>query len=230
MKIKLAVFFGMGLLAMAVVVGLFGNLPQTSAEEFADGFRAPGVSLDDEKMSGTYEFDKNHSTIGFRVKHMGLIEVPGYFRDFSGKVIYDAADMKKSSVEFTAQMTSVDTGVAPRDNHLRSKDFFEIEKYPQMTFKSTRVMKNGETWMVTGNLTMKDVTKEVSFPFNIAGFVESRGKMTMGITAETTINRRDFNVNYGGNMPNGSPMLSDEIKVNLQIEAGMVQLVQKADG
>ena len=152
---------------------------------------------------------------------MGLIEVPGYFRDFTGTVNYDAKDMKKSSVEFTAKMESVDTGVDGRDKHLRTADFFEVEKYPEMMFKSTKIEKKGKDWMVTGNLTMKDVTKEITFPFNIAGFAEQRGTMKMGITAETTINRRDFNVNYGNDMPNGVPVLSNDVKINLQIEAAM---------
>ena len=152
---------------------------------------------------------------------MGLVDVPGYFRDFTGTINYDAKDATKSSVEFTAKMTSVDTGVAPRDNHLRNKDFFEVETYPEMTFKSTKVEKRGSDMMVTGNLTMKGVTKQISFPFQIAGFLpgNQRNNGTIGVTAETAINRRDFNVNYGGNLPNGAPLLSDEVKINLQIEA-----------
>jgi len=172
--------------------------------------------------AGAYNFDKAHSFIGFKVKHMGLIEVPGYFRDFTGTVNYDAADPSKSSVQFTAKMTSVDTGVAARDNHLRTKDFFEVETYPELTFKSTGVAKKGKGWVLNGDLTMKGVTKPVSIPFEVTGFIPAgeRSGAKIGITGETTINRRDFGVNYGGNMPNGVPTLSDEVKVVLQIEAG----------
>lgn len=182
-------------------------------------------SFDDKKQdvdnSGTYNFDKAHSAIGFRVKHMGLVDVPGYFRDFTGAIDYDQKDVTKSSVQFTAKMTSVDTGVAGRDNHLRTKDFFEVETYPEMTFKSTKVEKKGKNLMVTGDLTMKGVTKQISFPVTIAGFLPAgeRSPAKMGATAETVINRRDFGVNYGSNLPNGVPMLSDEVKINLQIEA-----------
>jgi polyisoprenoid-binding protein YceI len=177
----------------------------------------------DEGASGAYNFDKAHSSIGFRVKHMGLVDVPGYFRDFTGTVNYDAKDVTKSSVQFTAKMTSVDTGVAARDNHLRTKDFFEVETYPEMTFKSTKIEKKGKGWMMTGDLTMKGVTKSISFPFNVVGFVKDArsGAIRMGATAETVINRRDFGVNYGGNLPNGSPMLSDNITVVLNIEANL---------
>lgn len=225
MKIKLTVFLTIGILALSAVFGFFnfGSLPQVSAEEFAANFSAQGTNInpDDADMSGTYNFDKSHSAIGFRVKHMGLVDVPGYFRDFTGTAMYNAKDVSKSSVEFTAQMTSVDTGVEGRDKHLRTADFFEVEKFPTMTFKSTKVEKKGNQLMVSGDLTMKGVTKQVSFAFNVTGFAEQRGTMKMGITAETSINRRDYGVNYGSNMPNGVAVLSDEVKINLQIEAAV---------
>lgn len=171
--------------------------------------------------TGVYSFDKAHSFIGFRVRHMGLIEVPGFFRDFTGTVNYDMNDMKKSSVEFTAKVTSVDTGVAGRDKHLRTADFFEVEKYPDMTFKSAKIEKKGKQWMMTGDFTLKGVTKSITFPFEVVGFVSGDKGTRMGITAETVINRRDYGVNYDSNLPNGAPVVADEIKVSLQIEATM---------
>lgn len=193
----------------------------TIAERFAAGDAATP-----DESSGTYNFDKAHSTIGFRVKHYGLVDVPGYFRDFTGTINYDAKDVKKSSVTFSAKMTSVDTGVAPRDEHLRRADFFEVEKFPEMTFKSTKIEKKGKDLMVTGDFTMKGVTKQISFPFTVVGFIkDSRGGTKMGVTAETTVNRRDFGVNYGNNLPNGVPMIADNIAVVLQLECAM----QKAE-
>lgn len=185
---------------------------RTFAERFAAGKAGP---------SGTYSLDKAHSFVGFKVRHMGLIEVPGFFRDFSGNVNFDAADMTKSTVEFTAKATSVDTGVSGRDNHLRTKDFFEVEKYPDITFKSTKVAKKGKSWLVTGDFTMKGVTKSITFPFDIVGWVDATDKAgaKMGIAAETTINRRDYGINYGQNLPSGVPALSDDVKIVLQIEA-----------
>jgi polyisoprenoid-binding protein YceI len=169
--------------------------------------------------SGTYNFDKAHSFIGFKVKHMGLIDVPGYFRDFTGTVNYDAADVTKSTVEFTAKATSVDTGVAGRDNHLRSADFFEVEKFPDITFKSTKVAKRGDDLQITGDFTMKGVTKSITFDFDLTGFVkDQRGTGKIGISADTKLNRRDYGVNYGGNLPNGTPSLSDIVEVELEIE------------
>ncbi len=180
--------------------------------------------------SGIYNFDKAHSFIGFKVKHMGLIEVPGFFRDFTGTVNYDAKDTAKSTVEFTAKATSVDTGFVARDTHLRTADFFEVEKYPDITFKSTKVENKGNNWIVTGDFKIKGVTKSISFPFNIAGFLpaDQRSGGKMGITAETTLNRRDYGVNYGSNMPNGTAVLSDEVKINLQIEANRAKEAPKA--
>lgn len=213
---KLAISF----VVLALAVGLyFGTgaaaVEMTQSEQYAAlGARQTGES-------GVYNFDKAHSFIGFKVKHYGLIEVPGYFRDFTGAVNYDAKDPAKSTVEFTAKATSVDTGVAGRDNHLRSADFFEVQKFPELSFKSTKVEKKGKGWIVTGDFTLKGVTKSISFPFNISGFLpaDQRSGGKMGITAETSINRRDYGVNYGSNMPNGTPVLSDDVKVVLQIEA-----------
>ena len=171
--------------------------------------------------SGAYNFDKAHSFIGFKVKHLGLIEVPGFFRDFTGTVNYDATDITKSSVEFSAKATSIDTGVAGRDRHLRTADFFDVEKYPDLTFKSTNVEKKGKNYIITGDLTMRGITKTVTFPFQIAGFLpaDERSGGKMGVTAETTLNRRDFGVNYGNSLPGGVQQLSDEVKIVLQIEA-----------
>jgi polyisoprenoid-binding protein YceI len=223
------VFLGVCILAFSAVFGFvnFYTLPQTSAEEFEKNFAADPVASAD--MSGTYNFDTNHTTIGFRAKHMGLIDIPGYFRDFTGAISYNAADVSKSSVEFTAKTTSINTGVDRRDNHLRSKDFFEVETFPEMKFKSTKIEKKGDNWMVSGDLTIKNVTKQVTFPFHIAGFVEQGPGVKIGVSSETTINRREFNINWGGNLPNGSAMVADNIAVNIQIEAAMEKKPEKAE-
>jgi polyisoprenoid-binding protein YceI len=180
--------------------------------------------------AGVYNFDKAHSFIGFKVRHMGLIEVPGFFRDFTGAVNFDPADVTKSTVEFTAKATSVDTGVAGRDKHLRTADFFDVEKYPDITFKSTKVEKKGKGWMMTGDFTMRGVTKSISFPFQIAGWLpaDERSGGKMGIAAETTINRRDYGVNWGNNLPSGVPAVSDSVTVTLQIEAGKAKAAAAA--
>lgn len=217
---KVSLVLSLALIGLFVMSNFSTNAGNTTiAERFADGDTKTAQESD---TTGTYSLDKAHSSIGFRVKHFGLVDVPGYFRDFTGTIVYDAKDMKKSSVNFSAKTTSVDTGVNARDNHLRTADFFEVEKYPEMTFKSTKVEKKGKNWLVTGDLTMKGVTKQISFPFTVAGFKkDAKGGVKMGVTAETSVNRRDFGVNYGSNLPDGTQILSDNIAVVLQLECAM---------
>jgi len=193
---------------------------RAGVETFED-MVANGAIVVDTGASGAYKFDPNHTFIGFKVKHMGLTEVPGYFRDFTGTVTYDAADVSKSSVEFTAKIASVDTGADGRNKHLQKPEFFDAEKFPEMKFKSTKIEKKGKKWMMTGDLTIRDVTKSVTFPFEILGFIVGERGTRMGISAETSINRREFGVTYDSKLPNGTPVVSDTITVMLQIEATM---------
>lgn len=217
------------LLIGILLIGLFivSNFGTTAENISITEKFAASDKLSAEEQTGIYNFDKAHSSIGFRAKHMGLVDVPGYFRDFTGTIRYDGKDVAKSSVEFTAKMESVDTGIAGRDKHLRTADFFEVEKYPEMTFKSTKVEKKGKNWMVTGDLTMKGVTKQISFPINVAGFVkDARGGTKIGAVAETMINRRDFGVNYDSKLPGGTAAVSDEIRVVLNVEGNMQKAAQ----
>lgn len=208
---------------LCAILFAFIVISQTGAEAsqptFAERFIADHKGGD----SGVYTFDRAHSAIGFKVKHNGLIEIPGFFRDFTGTVNYDAKDVTKSSVEFTAKVTSIDTGVAGRDNHLRSADFFEVAKYPEITFKSTKIVKKGKSWLVTGDFTMKGVTKSLTFPFNIVGWLPAseRSGARMGIVASTSLNRRDYGINYGNNLPSGIPVISDVVNIEFAIEAPM---------
>lgn len=222
MKVKL--FIGLGIFVFATAFALFGSTAEATNLNFVESFysRSSDTKLKPEETTGNYGFDKAHSAIGFRVRHMGLVDVPGYFRDFTGTIKYDGKDVAKSTVEFSAKMESVDTGNAGRDKHLRTADFFEVEKFPEMTFKSTKVEKKGKNWIVTGDLTMKGVTKSLSIPFTVVDIIkDARGGTKIGVMAETVINRRDFGVNYGSNMPNGVAMLSDNITVVLNIEGNM---------
>ena len=193
-------------------------------------FSSIGASakISKEEQMGQYRFDKAHSSSNFKVTHMGLVSVPGHFRSFEGEVDFDATKIKNSTVEFSAEMKSVDTGINRRDNHLRSKDFFEVKTYPQMTFKSTKIKKKGKRYVVTGDFTMKGVTKEIDIPMRLYGPIkDNRDSIRMGAVGSTAINRRDFNVNYGGNLPNGTAVLSDTVVVDLQIES--VKMKPKAE-
>lgn len=167
----------------------------------------------------TWQIDPMHSSANFSVRHMGVSNVQGHFKIASGTVMWNDADVTKSSVQATIDMTSVDTGVAPRDTHLKSDAFFDVAKFPTMTFKSTSVMKSGDGLMVHGDLTMHGVTKPVVL--NVTDISQPQtmkmgpnAKTLRGLTATTTVNRTDFGV--GGSI--GAAMVGDEIKVTLEVE------------
>lgn len=217
-------FLCLGFIFAAFALGYFSL--NTSGENLREKKFAAKFAMDSKlsaaETTGTYDIDPRHSYIGFRVLHMGLAEVPGSFRDFSGTINYDGKDVSKSSVNFSAKVMSVDTGVAPRDNHLRTADFFEVEKYPEMTFKSTKIEKKGKNWNVTGDFTLKGVTKQITIPFMINGMLkDDKGNVKMGFSAQTTINRQDYGVKYGNKLPDGTLAISDMVKIDLQLEAGM---------
>lgn len=170
--------------------------------------------------SGAYSFDPAHTIIGFGVRHLGIAIVEGRFKDLAGTVNYDEKDVTKSTVEFSAKIESVDTGVAPRDAHLKTADFFDAAKYPEMTFKSTSVEKKNGRLILTGDLTIKGITKRVSLPFSMTGAVKDPwGGTRFGIAAGTTLNRRDFGINFGNLQPSGAFDVANEVSVELHIEA-----------
>jgi polyisoprenoid-binding protein YceI len=171
--------------------------------------------------AGDYKIDPAHSIIGFAVRHLEINWVEGRFKEFEGTVHYDDKDVTKSSVEFTAKVESVDTGIAPRDKHLRTADFFEVEKYPTLTFKSTRVERKGkDAFVLHGDLTLKGVTKPVQLPFKLTGAVKDPwGNTRFGVQAQTKINRRDFGIDYGSAFAGGGLDVGNEVTINLQLEA-----------
>jgi len=170
--------------------------------------------------SGRYDLDVNHGIIGFGVRHLGIAMVEGRFKDFKGVVTYDDKNVSKSSVEFSAKIASVDTGVAPRDAHLRTADFFDAEKFPEMTFRSTKIEKKDGGYLMTGDLTIKGVTKQVTFPFTLTGSIaDPWGGTRFGIQGSTALNRRDFGINFGNVLSSGALDVANEVNVDLHIEA-----------
>ena len=222
---KRIIIFATGIFAIALAFAMFNFSTTSNAStlvNFADEFnsRAIDVKPTADETDGAYSFDKAHTYIGFRVKHFGVSDIPGAFRDFTGTINYDAKDITKSSVEFMAKVTSVDTGNGGRDNHLRTADFFEIEKFPEMTFKSTKVEKKGKNLLVTGDFTLKGVTKQITIPFTMVGIIkDQRGNMHVGIAATTTINRQDYGVKWSQTLDNGILAVDNMVKVDLQIDA-----------
>lgn len=171
--------------------------------------------------AGAYNLDPAHSLIGFAVKHLEINLVSGRFKDFTGVINYDERDVTKSSVEFTAKIASIDTEVAARDKHLLSADFFEAEKYPEMTFKSTKIEKKGkDKFIAHGDFTLKGVTRQIELPFTLTGAIKDPwGNTRFGIEAQTKINRRDYGINYGNALPAGGFDVANEVTIDLRLEA-----------
>lgn len=164
----------------------------------------------------TWNTDPMHSFVTFSIKHMGISFVDGYFGKFSGTLVAAKEDLSDAKINFSVDVNSVNTTVEMRDKHLRSADFFEVEKYPNMKFESSNFKKlSGNKYELTGKLTIKDVTKEVKFAVVYGGTAEQKGTTKAGFGATTTINRMDYNINYD---PTGAALAKDvEIKLNLEL-------------
>jgi polyisoprenoid-binding protein YceI len=167
-----------------------------------------------------YQIDPAHTQIGFSVRHLVISNVQGKFNEFSGTILYDAQDITKSSVSITIKAASIDTGVEQRDNHLRSADFFDAAKYPEITFQSTRLEKQGEGLVAVGILTMHGVAKEVVVPFSLTGPIKDPwGKQRVGVEASLTISRQDWGLSYSKAMDSGGLIIGNDVKIALNVEA-----------
>jgi polyisoprenoid-binding protein YceI len=191
------------------------------------GFAEPRIAAGEATpfaQPASYTIDPMHGTISFEITHLGISKVHGRFNKFGGKIREDAEDVGKSSVEFTAQVDSLDTALAMRDEHLEGSEFFDVARYPEMTFKSTRVARAGDGYVVTGDLTIKGQTKPVSIPFKHYGPLSLKGvgdeSTRVGIIAEPiTIKRSDFGVGKDIRLPDGTEGASDEVTVRISLEA-----------
>ena len=168
----------------------------------------------------TYKIDPVHSHIGFTVRHLVISNVRGNFTDFSGTIIYDPIELAKSSVDVTIKTASINTDNPDRDKHLKSPDFFDVEKFPEITFKSDRIEKKGEKFVAAGKLTMRDVTKEVTISFEFLGTAKDPwGSFRMGIEGATSVNRQDYGISWNKALDNGGVLVGDEVKIDLGVEA-----------
>ncbi|HKV12677.1 MAG TPA: YceI family protein [Thermoanaerobaculia bacterium] len=169
-----------------------------------------------------YKVDPGHSGLNFTVRHF-VTNTPGRFKDFDGTIKYDKQNPAASSVEFTVKTNSLDTDNDDRDNHLRSGDFFEVAKFPTMTFVSKKVAaKDANTLEVTGDLTIKDVTKSITIPVQILGMVKTPNGEKAGFETSFTVNRKDYGINWNRVMDSGA-VLGDEVKVTISVEANRQQ-------
>ncbi|HEV3265597.1 MAG TPA: YceI family protein [Acidimicrobiales bacterium] len=175
-----------------------------------------GVEL---PLVGTYALDVAHSQVGFAVRHMAVSKVRGRFTKFDG-TIQVAEDPTQSSVNVTIDATSVDTQDETRNNHLRTNDFFDVENHPTWTFVSTSVVPDGKKWKVTGDLTIRGITRPVTLETSLEGVVKDPyGNLRAGFSATAEIDREDFDVSFGAVMDAGGLVVAKKVTIEIDAEA-----------
>ncbi len=168
----------------------------------------------------TFTVDPAHSEVSFQIRHL-VSQVRGRFNDFSGTIQLDTKNLAASSVDFHIKATSIDTNVADRDKHLRSADFFDVEKFPEISFKSESIAAAGkDKYNVTGTLTMHGVSKKVTLPVTYLGAIKDPfgGGSRAGFELETTLDRKDYGIIWNKALDSGSVMLGDDVKVAINLE------------
>jgi len=172
-------------------------------------------------LTGDYTADPLHTRIGFRARHAMVTRVRGTFNEFEGHGYLDAADPTRSHLELTIQAKSIDTRVPDRDGHLRSNDFFDMDTYPEIRFRSTKVeVLDRETFRVTGDLTIKDVTKPVTVDFEYTGTaVDPFGNHRLGLEGGVRINRKDWGVNWNAALEAGGVLVSEKVDLEFEVSA-----------
>ncbi|MDP9821282.1 YceI family protein [Nocardioides massiliensis] len=172
-------------------------------------------------LTGTYTLDAGHSRLGFVARHAMVTKVRGAFNEFDGTATIDGDDLSKSSVNVTIQSASIDTRNEQRDGHLRSNDFLSPEEYPTITFVSTGVTKTGDASVeITGDLTVRGVTKSVTIPFDYEGAaVDPFGNERVGFEGSVVISRKEFGVEWNAPLEAGGVLVSDKVTLEFEISA-----------
>jgi len=171
-------------------------------------------------QAADWNLDPVHSAVEFSVRHLAISKIKGMFKDFEAKMVFDGKAVENGSAEFTIQVASLDTDNEKRDTHLKSSDFFAVEENPTITFKSKKVtaVKDGK-FQITGDMTMRGVTKEVTFDCELHGVVKGpMGGTRAGFSAETTINRHDFGVSWSKTLDAGGLIVGNDVKLSLELE------------
>ena len=166
----------------------------------------------------TWTLDKNHSKVGFNVTHMAVSEVEGNFKEFDGTIVSKADDFNGADVTFTAKTASIDTDNEKRDGHLKSPDFFEAEKYPEISFKGI-LSKDGGKYKLKGDLTMHGVTKKTEFDVTYGGSVDTGRGMKAGFKLTGKVDRKEYGLTWANKTPGGEMVVSDTVEIICKIEA-----------
>jgi polyisoprenoid-binding protein YceI len=174
-----------------------------------------------QSLTGTYTIDPAHSSIGFTARHAMVTKVRGTFNEFEGTAVLDGDTPASSSARVTIKVHSIDTRNGQRDDHLRSNDFFSMDEFPEITFVSTGARQVDEnTFELTGDLTVKGVTKSVTIPFEYQGAAQDPfGNTRVGFEGSTVINRKDFGVNFNAPLETGGVLVSDKVTLEFDISA-----------
>ncbi|WP_181309941.1 YceI family protein [Nocardioides campestrisoli] len=189
-----------------------------SRKSSTDTFDAPTAVLDD--VTGDYTIDASHSRLGFSARHAMVTTVRGQFKEYEGTARVDAENPAASSVRIAIKTASIDTGSEDRDGHLRSADFFDAETYPEITFVSTDVARDGSDWTITGDLTIKGVTKSVAIDFEQVGSAQDPfGNTRLGFEGGTSISRKDWGLSWNAALETGGVLVSEKIKLEFDISA-----------
>jgi len=168
----------------------------------------------------TWQVDATHSQVVFAVKHMVVSTVRGHFDVIRGTIEFDESNPESASIEAEAEVASINTRDKNRDGHLRSADFFDAEKYPVISFKSTKVERAGDNYKVTGDFTMHGVTRPVVFDVEYGGTVKDPYGLTRaGFNGHTKLNRKDWGLTYGGLLETGGAIVGEEVKIEFELEA-----------
>jgi polyisoprenoid-binding protein YceI len=167
-----------------------------------------------------WNLDPTHSEIGFKVKHMMITNVSGAFGKFNADVQTEGDDFATAEINFAADLDSISTGNADRDNHLKSGDFFDAARYPQLSFASTALQKKDEgNFVLRGNLTVRDVTKPVAFNVEFGGIAKDPwGNEKAGFTVTGKINRTDFNLNWNAALETGGVLVSEDVRLFADVQ------------
>jgi polyisoprenoid-binding protein YceI len=176
-----------------------------------------GVEIPD---PGTFVFDPKHTIVGATARHMMVSRVRGVFREVSGTIVV-AEDPLQSTVEVVIKAASIDTGVEDRDNHLRSPDFLDVENYPELTFKSTRIVKHdGNDLVVAGDLTIRGTTREIELPIEYSGVgVTPWGSEIVGFSATIELDREEFGMTWNAALETGGVLVGKKLKIEIEVEA-----------
>jgi polyisoprenoid-binding protein YceI len=165
-----------------------------------------------------YQIDPVHSSATFTVRHMVISNVAGRFGNVSGTIVYDEKNPQNSSVNAVIKTATINTDNTSRDNDLKGPNFFDVEKYPDITFKSKKIEKRGDQWVAIGTLTMKDVSKDIELPFDLATLKTARGTR-IGVTTSTKLNRQDYHLSFNKTLESGGLVVGDDVRIEISLEA-----------